>query len=82
VPLGSDTSFVEAYSGSVASNSFYALAVKRFDAQTVPGSLNGGNLVTLGSADLTTGAAITYQNLSAGFTPDNETYFYPSAGEQ
>jgi hypothetical protein len=79
-PLGSDTSFVEAYSGSVSSNSFYALAVKRFDAQTVPGSLNGGNAVTLGSADLTSGAAITYQNLPAGFTPDNETWFYTTAG--
>jgi len=79
-PVGSDTSFAEAYSGSVSSDSFYALAVKRFDAPTVPGSLNRGNVVTLGPADLTSGAAITYQNLPAGFTPGNETYFDPSAG--
>ena len=37
-------------------------------------------MVALGSGDLTTGAAITYQNLPVGFTPDNETWFYSSAG--
>jgi len=77
-PPGGDTSFVEAYSGSISFDSFYALAVKRFDAQTIPGSLNGGNAVTLGSTDLTTSTPVTYQNLPAGFAPEVEADFNTS----
>ena len=49
-PPGIDSAFVEAYSGPFSADSFYALAVRRFDEQTVPTSLNGGSAVTLGAA--------------------------------
>jgi len=74
-PFGSNTAFVEAHSGSVPSGNFSALAVRRFDAQTVSGSLNAGE-VMLGSADLTTGTAVlTNQNLPSGFAPNVFVYF-------
>ena len=74
-PTGSDGAFVEAYSGSFPNNDFEALAVRRYDGQTAPGSLNNGAMVALGAADLTTSAPITYQNLPSGFAPDVYVYF-------
>jgi hypothetical protein len=43
-------------------------AARNFSSQTVPGVLNGGNTVVLGTADETTPEAITYRNVpSSGF---------------
>jgi hypothetical protein len=43
------------------------LAIKNFDNQTVPGTLNGGNAVTFSSADATTPQTITFANLPNGY---------------
>jgi hypothetical protein len=44
-----------------------ALAVRILRNQTIPGALNGGNTVALGSSDLTVPQAITYNNVPSGF---------------
>jgi hypothetical protein len=44
------------------------LAVRNFDSVTVPGTLNGGNTVTLGAADEVTMQPITYKNVPSGFS--------------
>ena len=74
-PTGGDTAFVDAYTGSISANDYQALAVRRYDRQTAPGSVNGGAMVTLDAADETTSAPVAYQNLPAEFQPYVYVYF-------
>ncbi len=62
-------------------NSAY-IAAKELTSQQVPGTLNGGNTVTFGNADLTTPANITYNNLPAGATPSTYLFFSSATGGQ
>ena len=78
-PTGGNTAFVDAYAGSISANDYQALAVRRYDGQTAPGAVNGGATVTLGAADETTSAPLTYQNLPAGFAPYVYVYFDTAA---
>ena len=67
-PAGNDR--VEVFA-STSSSGFFGkvLAARAFPNQTVPGSLNGGAAVALGSADEATPEPITYQNIPTGFQP-------------
>jgi hypothetical protein len=55
------------------------LALKILRSQTIPGALNGGNLVTFQTSDETTQQAVTYSNLPSGFSP-GLTVLYETAG--
>lgn len=56
------------------------LAIKNFNNQAVPGTLNGGNAVTFGSADAITPQPITFTNLPSGYgTPDTNVSFLDGA---
>src|SRR5215469_4779056 len=63
-PVGSDRVEVEV----IDSHSEGPVAVRNFDNQTVPGSLNGGNTVVLGPADATTLETITFNGVPSGYT--------------
>ena len=60
--------------------SFNALAVRILRNQTIPGALNGGNPVLLGSGDLTVPRTITYHNVPSGFSAPLTNAQYLSAG--
>jgi hypothetical protein len=69
-PAGNDRVMVAAYSSAEIGNlePMSLVAVKNFNSQTVPGSLNGGNTVVLGTADQTTPEPLTYQDVPSGYT--------------
>jgi hypothetical protein len=73
-PEGTDRVLVlaydDVYSPPAPAGSTFLAAARSFDSQAVPGTLNGGNTVTLGAADKTTSVAITYGNLPSGFAID------------
>ena len=70
LPSGTDRVLV---TGANLANPVYfgseenVLAVRNFEGVTIPGTLNGGNTVTLGAADEVTMQPITYKNLPNGF---------------
>ena len=71
-PAGSDR--VEVFATAYSSNLLgTVVAARAFANQAVPGSLNGGAAVVLGTADETTPKPITFQNVPTGFLP-RETY--------
>lgn len=56
-----------------------AVAAKSFTGQSVPGTLNGGDTVVLGSEDLVSQQSITYSNVASGYTaPDSVVDFMPT----
>jgi len=72
-PSGSDRVEVAAYNSFLTSvvavgEGISLAAARNFSGQTVPGSLNGGNTVVLGTADETTPESITYARVLAGFS--------------
>lgn len=71
VPAGSDRVEVLAYNSTSQGlqTTLSLLAARNFDNQAVPGSLNGGNQVVLGAADVTAPQSITYSNVPAGYSP-------------
>jgi hypothetical protein len=56
------------------------LAVKEFTQQTVPGQINGGNLIVFGPADQTTPVVINYNNAPAGSFIVNDNWFTTAGG--
>lgn len=70
VPVGTDRVQVLAYNSvnQGLPTTSTLLAVRNFDNQTVPGSLNGGLQVVLGTADQTTLEPITYGNVPTGYS--------------
>jgi len=82
---GSDRVLVLAYdavfSPPAATGSTTLAAVKNFDNQQVPGSLNGGNPVVLTPSDETTSAPITYGSLPSGFSSQGTTANLLVSGE-
>ena len=73
MPSGTDRVAVGAYSYTASSqfggNSVWTLeAIRNFTGVAVPGAVNNGFPVTLGTADAVTLQPITYQNLPSGFT--------------
>ena len=70
LPSGTDRVLV---TGANLANPVYfgseenVLAVRNFEGVTIPGTLNGGNTVTLGAADEVTMQPITYKNVPSGF---------------
>jgi len=62
--------------------SFPVLAAKIVRNQTVPGAINGGNTITLGSADLITTQPLTVTNIAPGFSPPiiSVSYFTANTG--
>jgi hypothetical protein len=86
-PTGTDRVLVLAYddvwSPPAPSGSTTLAAARSFNSQAVPGALNGGNTVALGSQDETTPVAITYSNLPSGFAIDFSTAsFVTSTGNE
>lgn len=81
-PTGSDRVEALAFSGvsQGAAQSFSLVGAKNFGSQAVPGALNGGNPVVLGSADQTTTAAITYNAVPSGFATPSTIAIYELAG--
>jgi hypothetical protein len=81
-PAGSDRvqvlAFNSVFQGAV--ETFNLIAAKSFSSQAVPGTLNGGKSVVLGSADEATEAPITYTNVPSGFTPPSAIVVYETAG--
>lgn len=75
-PTGTDRVLTLAY-GSQGDG---PVAVKNFDNQTVPGSLNGGSTVVFGAADETTPEPITYNNVPSGFSTPS-TYAWLGMGQ-
>lgn len=77
-PAGSDWVDLLAYQTN-SSGLDSLVAIKSFSAQTVPGSLNGGNAVVLGAADATIPEPITYNNVPQGFnSPYAQVTFQPA----
>lgn len=60
--------------------SFNVLAVKIVRTQTVPGAINSGNTIVLGSADLLTTAPLNFANLPGGFDAPQVQVTYVTAG--
>lgn len=80
-PAGSDRVEVLAFNGgSQDLGEFSLIAARNFASETVPGALNGGNQVVLGSADETTEAPITYSNVPSGFSAPSTITVYQMAG--
>lgn len=75
VAQGTDNVLVTA-----VTNNFEVLAMKALSAQTVPGQLNGGNVVTFTTTDETIPTSIIYNNAPAGTTPGTRIGFEPSWG--
>jgi hypothetical protein len=83
-PAGSDRVEVLAYAQNPLGTSPVSsslMAAKTYDSQVVPGVLNGGNPVGLGSADQTTAQPITYQNVPSGYAAPT-THVLFGMGEQ
>jgi hypothetical protein len=79
LPVGTDDIFVASSTfPSPISTQSTILALKAFPSQKVPGTLNGGNTVTLTAADETTPTAITYSNVPTGSSPVSSASFYPN----
>lgn len=70
-PTGADRVMVLAYNNSGLLTSL--VAAKNFTNQTVPGALNGGGPVVLGATDETAPQAITYNNVSPGYSAPTTT---------
>jgi hypothetical protein len=79
-PAGSDRVEVLAFNSVSQGETFSLVAAKNFSGQAVPGALNGGNTVVLGSADEATEAPITYANMPSGFPPPSTIAVYETAG--
>lgn len=81
-PAGSDRVIVLASNTSVQSYlSIYSLvAAKNFSSQAVPGALNGGNTVVLGSADTVAIEPITYIGVPSGFSAPTTIVTYSMGG--
>jgi len=79
-PAGSDRVEVLAFNSVSQNGAFSLVAAKNFSSQNVPGGLNGGSPVVLGSADETTEAPITYTSLPSGFSPPSTIVIYETAG--
>jgi len=63
LPNGSNDVALIAVNGSGT-----VLAVKFVRAQTVPGAINSGNTITLGSSDMVTSQSLNVTNVPSGFT--------------
>ncbi len=71
-PVGNDR--VEVFASASSSGfSERVLAARAFASQAVPGSLNGGIPVVLGTADETTPEPMTFQNVPTGYQPGAAT---------
>jgi hypothetical protein len=79
-PAGSDRVEVLAFNSVSQSGGFSLVAAKSFSSQAVPGGLNGGSPVVLGSADETTEAPITYSGVPSGFSLPSTIVIYETAG--
>jgi hypothetical protein len=68
-PAGTDRVEVVAYKLDQTSYGlvYSMVAAKNFSSQAVPGALNGGNTVILGTADQATLEPITYNNVPSGY---------------
>jgi len=55
-------------------------AAKILRAQTIPGVLNGGNLIDFTASDETTQQPITFTNLPSGYIADSPSASYETAG--
>ena len=76
LPLGPNDIAVSAIDAS-----HNALAVRILRNQTVPGAINGGNPIVLGSGDLTSHPSITVSNLPASFmAPTFRVVYFTSKG--
>ena len=73
-PTGSDRVLVVAQGRNLTAfpATLMTLAARNFDNQTIPGALNGGNAVVLGTADATNMEPITYNNQPSGSAPSTE----------
>ena len=85
VPAGNDRVVLLASSSPVAQGSvttFNTLAAKSFSGQIVPGPLNGGAPVVLGSADATTSQPVSYGNIPTGYSAPytSTTYHLGNSG--
>jgi len=87
-PAGSDRVDVMAYDSIKVGlpedpESVWALAVKDFESQAVPGALDAGSAVVLGAGDQTTSQALSFSDVPAGFsTPFAQvTYLTGNVGE-
>jgi hypothetical protein len=79
LPSGTDRVAVTGYylaNPVVFSSGENLLAVRNFEGVTIPGTLNGGNAVTLGAADEVTMQPITYKNVPSGFPAPTTTAYY------
>jgi hypothetical protein len=82
-PQGSDTVNVVAYSSTLQDNYAEVLsmvAARSFSGQTVPGALNGGNPVVLGTGDETIPEPITYSGIPTGFSAPSTVALYSDPG--
>jgi hypothetical protein len=71
-PVGNDRVEVLAYSSTMQGpleEELGLVGAKNFTAQAVPGSLNGGETVVLGSSDETTPEPISYSGVPLGYDP-------------
>lgn len=69
-PLGNDRVLVAAYSSELIGGyeqTFTMVAARNFASQTVPGSLNNGDVVVLGSSDQITSQSLAYTNIPSGY---------------
>jgi len=82
-PTGTDRVDVLAYELDQTSYGlvYSLIAAKNYSGVTVPGVLNGGNTVVLGSADAVTLEPITYNNVPSGFNaPITLVEYYFNSG--
>ncbi len=83
-PVGTDRVDVLAY-GTVATSGplagVFLVGAKDFENQAVPGALNGGSPVVLGTADETTSESVTVTGVPAGFAPPIGAAFLLLGGE-
>ena len=81
-PMGSDRVEVLAFNrvSQGPLQTFSLVAAKNFSSQPIPGALNGGSPVVLGSADETTQAPITYSNIPSGSSAPSTIVIYQMAG--
>jgi len=78
LPAGNDVVDVLAFQYAGGFGPTVLVAAKQYTNQPVPGSLNGGNTVVLGSADEVTTEPITYQNIPSGFTQILYASYWPA----
>ena len=79
-PAGSDRVMVLAYNNSQQGLLTSLVAAKNFTNQTVPGALNAGSAVVLGTPDETTPQAITYGNAPSGYSQPTATVGFIMGG--